>query len=317
LKRGKDKRAGELAMGKSGLIARKCRCNKTWCRSCAVFNALKIFREQMAYFRITYTRIIVLTIDRALFDGPEEALDYCNKYLRQFFRDLQRKHGINIKRWVAVLEWHGDAFPHFHCFLEIDKRGRHGQIGWRIIRECWGVGSITEDYFKNKSHYDSYCGYFAKHGYFSKAKAHQCELPEMYRVSNRIIRRIRYSHMAGLVKKEDKETSCLFSRLRGRTERIRRTNGEALDSCGQSCKIRVFWDNEFTCEETINVPYDDIRKMEGTYKDYTGYVVLMSPSSLYEWLETNDPEKNLSSIMRDVIAYKRSGEGVTWQIKLN
>jgi hypothetical protein len=195
------------------MVIRKCRCDSVWCPQC-----YKLRKVPVLFARINdrldwrSTRQIVLTIDRNQYtDGEQAYLDVTQgKKINQLVHNLKRTTGITIRDYVWVLEWHKDGFPHWHVFVDVEKKGASGKIHFENINRYWTIGSVNESYFKSYQHWQRIVGYFGKHGYFDKGKAHQARLPEWAKSYKRTIKRsgsgqIQCAYKTPEVKKKEKE----------------------------------------------------------------------------------------------------------------
>lgn len=171
----------------------KCKCLKSWCPSCSKLTVIKPMVEHFEPWDWRCVRLITLTINRNLFEGPEQAFDAIQKHkaIPNLMHNLNRTAGAGIVDWVRVLEWHKDGFPHWHLLVLVDKPGFNGQLGGDSLRKYWRFGAVRETYVKSAKHWKRFTGYFAKQGYFEdkKGKKHQVELPEWAKQRKTALRR--------------------------------------------------------------------------------------------------------------------------------
>lgn len=174
-------------------VLRKCSCRCVWCPTCHKKYFMPKEAVKMALFDWQRTRHLCLTMPRTVFDSPSAAYLHVTekKMLAALIKGLRKgvrfKRGnrwfwkyepVKIAKWYWALEWHKDGFPHWHLLIEVADEGQAGMIGGDRIRHYWESGWIKETYFRSESHFASLVGYYGKHGYFEKAKAHQGILPE-------------------------------------------------------------------------------------------------------------------------------------------
>ena len=94
-----------------------------------------------------------------------------------------------MRDWVVCLEWHRNGFPHWHLTIDVTVQGKRGMIGGDNLRQYWPIGGVRETPIKSKAHWYHLTGYFKKHGYFEKKKAHQGMLPKWAKEGTKRIRR--------------------------------------------------------------------------------------------------------------------------------
>jgi hypothetical protein len=170
----------------------KCRCNSVWCPHCYRQRKLpQLFSRLNDRLDWRSTRHVVLTIDRKKFcDGRSAYLHVTEKkLLNQLIHNLRRTVDIAVRDYVWVLEFHKDGFPHWHLFIDVQKTGPTGKIHFTNILKYWEIGNVEETYFRTRKHWERIVGYFGKHCYFEKAKAHQAKLPNWAMEFTRTIKR--------------------------------------------------------------------------------------------------------------------------------
>jgi hypothetical protein len=238
-----------------------------------------------------------LTVDHKIYENSEHALKTINgkRHIANIVRNLERTKGIKIIDWEWVIEWYRNGYPHWHLFLLVDKTGKAGQIGYKNIVQYWESGWIKESYIKNEKHWKQITGYFEKHGYFNKKKAHQSRLPEWARNKKYVIRRIGgkalkhngyKDNYEKLLNKEEKrqdpyklkiddvltsmEVGIWFDQQRMKEEDI--TEGEKLDKCG--CETELYLGTGFFRNYLgrAKIPYKEFRLLSGEYIENEGYI---------------------------------------------
>lgn len=152
-----------------------CVCRSAWCEHCSKNCATSdTIRDRLSNMRWDQVRQVVLTVSRET--PPEVAMESIRK--NRAIPKLIKNLGLKDKRWLWVLEFHADGYPHWHLFIE-NKRGRAGMIGKDRIQTLWKRGNVWESYPKDRKHWGAITGYHRKTGYFAgETKAHQLVLPE-------------------------------------------------------------------------------------------------------------------------------------------
>lgn len=185
-----------------------CLCKSSWCKKCHKLFYIPKYKDHIQKFDFRKTRHVILTPDRDKFSNGLNALKIITdkKSLSAFIRKLRKgkkiKAGeqwewlhlpIKMKQALAVLEFYGDGFPHWHLLIEVEGEGNAGMIGGKNLHRSWAHGIVKETYFRNLDHWKSIAGYFADKGYFEKGKEYQTELPKDIKEHyGRRIRRITY-----------------------------------------------------------------------------------------------------------------------------
>jgi len=286
-------------------LAHKCGCGSVWCPRCFVQRQAKHHFAGLHKFDWKRTRHIVLTTDRTKFSEGRGAWDYVNTHrkIAGLIRNFKRAYGIKISKWKWFLEWHEDGFPHWHLFIEVEKKGRAGMIGGERIRHYWGLGWAYESFIDGEKHWDFITGYFQRHGYFkSKDKSHQVELPkwavedEKLRIrrsgSNakkrqppceRIRDLMRANKLYDQIEIIDLQTGEITKEKRKKRKRRPRTYKAMFESCGLTTRIKLMTDHTTMIFKT-DIPYKEIReKIPGQYKEGVGYSFNVS-AKLFNYL---------------------------------
>jgi hypothetical protein len=265
---------------------------------------------ELAKYDWRRTRQVVLSLDRRLFDSPEQSVVYANKkrLIATFMRELARAEGVVFTKWLWVREWHMDGYPHWHLFVEVDRKGKAGQIGHEKLSKRWRFGFVREEFIKSENHWKQFTSYFGKHGYFKKNKAHQSRLPEWAKKSKMRIRRFSKS----VEKKNDQETNkkvklnrydrwekqmqkyiaskevmeCLTP-LENPFHVNRKPYDVILEACGQETIYTVMFNGLEEYGGLLPVPYKEIIKThEGKYVQGIGYIINMGFKQFEKWLLT-------------------------------
>ena len=156
-------------------------CRNVWCPPCFKRGRAKKIAKRLSSFDWQSSRHVVLSFDPAKYDhNPKKAYLEARKkkYVAKAIYKLEDKHNITIRDWVWCIEWYRNGFPHWHIIIDVEKKGKAGQIGQDKIHDAWGKGRIHESFFRNEKHFREFTGYFEKAGYFDKKKAHQAILPD-------------------------------------------------------------------------------------------------------------------------------------------
>ena len=266
----------------------KCRCGKAWCPVCGKKTAIKRFVERIKDWNWKFVRQLILTVDPNLYPDPESALKAISneKHIANAMRNLERTLGIIILDYAWILEWHRNQYPHWHLFVLTDKPGRAGMIGGDNARRYWKSGRVTESYIRNETHWGKITGYFAKHGYFNRKKAHQSRLPEWARNKHYVIRRSgsKAAKKEGEGKKliQKTEQANDFVKLLKYFEKkgeelflLKKTVGEQIDACG--CETDIYLGTGFfNLIGKAQLSYKEFISMPGEYIEGQGYIVNMS-----------------------------------------
>lgn len=294
----------------TALIA-KCRCKNVWCPECVHFHIKKLV-AMLLLMNWRAVRHVVLTLDRSKFQSPSEGLIYLKKSSAYFIQYLKR-NGFKVKRYVRVLEWHKDGYPHLHLLIESN---RIGMIGGDVIRKFYKLGQVNESYFKNKQHFESMINYAGKTGYISKEKNHQSRLPEWALKENvGTIRRYEYSLERNLDKnQEDSEsldntekeelTHVLKINYKEKRE-IERNNYEVvIKNCGKLLHVSIYDVNK-------SIRFDGIVRNSGGLpgefnKQINKMVWYTVAGDLFEWLNIVDRERSFMPIERYMFENNRN-----------
>jgi hypothetical protein len=163
------------------VIARKFNCRFVWDNEC--YKKFHLPKHYTRTLEIPWNeaRFVTLTFDPLKVGMGSDAYIWFrkNKPLGRFIQNLKR-NGINVKDWVAQMEFQRNGTPHFHSLIRT-KTGPFGKIGNEVLRKAWPWGYIREEYFKTEKDYHAVVGYFGKAGYFQKGKKYQTELPDYFK----------------------------------------------------------------------------------------------------------------------------------------
>ena len=242
-------------------------------------------------------RTLTLTIDPSQWSSGQEAFEHIrdHKALSQMIKNLKRGDGYRITDYLWVLEWHTNGFPHWHVFIEVEKKGKAGMIDFKHTDARWAYGASHDGYIHNQEHWERYLSYVEKKGYFGKGeKESQLELPEWALEVEYRIRKWSASQTKGKTEngKENDEdidekgkdrvgvpdvglsvhNECTIeSKGRGRTYRDR------LSRCGRytlCCIRRNHWQKAIY--KRYAIPYQSFKELGGEWEPGTGWVIQMS-----------------------------------------
>jgi hypothetical protein len=299
------------------VILKKHSCNCSWCLSCFRRRSAPTIAAKLQEYDFERTRQLILTIDPSKFSNGYDAVVEISKKraIAAYMRDLGRSEGIHIDKWLWVREWHKNGFPHWHLFVEVDKKGKAGQIGHAKAAKRWRYGYVREDYIRNAEHWDKFTKYFGKKGYFDKNKAHQAQLPSWAIESKIRIRR--FATSVDPTQKEEltkNEKSNRREKSLNRLENWRKKMSNLLapslldnlvifenpfawqpgarpykvilEECGASTVFTVMYKGVEEYGGMIRLGYYDmIAGLTGTFRPGVGYVIDMHKDEFFEWLK--------------------------------
>lgn len=230
-----------------------CLCRSPWCEHCSKFcTTSNTIRDRLATLQWDRVRQVVLTVSRET--DASTIMEDIRK--RRSIPKLIQSLGLGKRKWLWVLEFHADGYPHWHLFIEND-RGRAGMIGKERIQSIWGYGHVWESYPKNAKHWGAITGYHRKAGYFAgETKKHQLTLPAYLMHQNRVRKFGANFKTAAEEKKVFKEESLKGKSVPGtvRRKRDQKPYQERLEGCNTTCKVKKgeSW-------LTIDAPGSDVR----------------------------------------------------------
>lgn len=160
-----------------------CLCRSPYCEKCATnsptFKKISQYLQTMNYKKV---RHVILTFNRNI--SAIETFDLTRK--KRLIPNLMYDLSLRFNKWLWVLEFHSDGYPHYHVFIET-KEGHNGIIGHDNIQSLWQYGHVHETYINSESHWLAMLGYARSKGYFAnEAKKHQITLPTYLLNSNRV-----------------------------------------------------------------------------------------------------------------------------------
>jgi hypothetical protein len=244
-----------------------CLCRSAWCEHCSKFcDTSETIRERLADMRWDMVRQVVLTVSRETDPGIKMAEIRNNRAIPKLIKAL----GLGERRWLWVLEFHADGYPHWHLFIE-NLRGRSGLIGKHRIQKLWKHGHVWESYPKDAKHWGAITGYHRKAGYFAgESKKHQLTLPD-YLMDQSRVRKFGSNYQIGPKKVSKKKVDQTALAKVESKPRMQKPYQDRLKACNTTCKIERAgaW-----CE--INAPGSDVRRYaketleEIDFKTYQG-----------------------------------------------
>lgn len=151
------------------------RCSSRTCPICGPrkgYETRAVLTEKAELFE--RPALTTLTVDQAGtktgkgFDSEYEAWEYVTKggYISRLMI------AGSITRWVWVLEFQKNGWPHWHILLNLSKRCKYGELArelWRLWRDLWQIGGcdLSVKTFKNPIHGVNYITkYLTKPGNF-------------------------------------------------------------------------------------------------------------------------------------------------------
>ena len=260
------------------LTGQKCACGSVWCSNCFVRRRAPQIAERLREFDWRSTRHVILTVDPKQFKNGQEAHENVtsHKMIAQLLHNLKRTKGVLVRDWVWCLEWHRNGFPHWHLTIDVTVQGKRGMIGGDNLRQYWPIGAVRESPIKSKAHWHHFTGYFKKHGYFEKKKAHQGMLPKWAREGTKRIQRSNSMH------RQKPQSKVMPPRVkppkRGpkppKAQRVPKTYSDIISQCGTRTNI-MFWYEGRTVRQVYYIPYWEFKNLPGKYMEGQGYVTRM------------------------------------------
>ena len=214
-----------------------CLCRSPWCEHCSKFCATaNTIRDRLASLQWDRIRQVVLTVSRET--DASVTMEDIRK--RRAIPKLIQSLGLGKRKWLWVLEFHADGFPHWHLFIEND-RGKSGMIGKERIQKLWGYGHVWESYPKDAKHWGAITGYHRKAGYFAgETKKHQLTLPAYLMHQNRV-RKFGANFKTPSEEKDVFKKETLKeggqSMAKGR-KREQKPYTDRLKACNTTCKVK-------------------------------------------------------------------------------
>lgn len=146
------------------------RCLSVWCPNCSSKSfSNKRIQHYFKSFQWETTRHVIVTVSRAVSSERIYRHVQRTKRLSRFPRRISNLNG----KYLWVLEWHHDGYPHWHIMVE-----NEGMIGKKKIEKEWKLGLVWEQQIKSAHHWASITGYHEKAGYLGGNKKHQIKLPD-------------------------------------------------------------------------------------------------------------------------------------------
>jgi hypothetical protein len=268
-----ERRKRDALCQESQLKVFSCICRSAWCEHCSKFcSTSETIRERLSDMRWDCVRQVVLTVSRET--PAHEAMAEIRQ--TRAIPHLIRALGLGTRRWLWVLEFHADGYPHWHLFIE-NTRGRSGMIGKHKIQRLWGRGNVWESYPKTKDHWGAICGYHRKSGYFAgESKAHQLTLPDYLMGQSRVRKygsNFKLGEAVSVFKEKasgvgkDGKDGTRVPTPQARAKRVQKPYNERLKACNTTCKVckgGVSWD-------TLPLPGSVVREKASQALDEIDY----------------------------------------------
>lgn len=224
-----------------------CTCRSAWCEHCSKFCATSdTIRDRLSLLDWSSVRQVVLTVSREV--PADVAMEKIRK--NRSIAKLIKALGLKDRRWLWVLEFHADGYPHWHLFIE-NRAGKAGMIGKNNVARYWKHGHVWESYPKDKKHWGAITGYHRKAGYFAgETKKHQLTLPPYLMESNRV-RKFASNYKNDLMEKlkrsnKDKDSGVLTEAAKQDQprkpskyvkKRVQKSYQDRLSACNTTCKV--------------------------------------------------------------------------------
>lgn len=207
-----------------------CQCQSVWCEQCSGRSPTTMRVSQiMSKLEWTKVRHIILTLDRSLDPLSAFSKIRANRDIPKFLRKL------DAFRWIWILEFHSDGYPHWHVLAE-SPDGL--MFGHRRITDAWRHGIVWESYIKNANHWGRIIGYHKKKGYLAgESKKHQLCLPE-YLKDQTSVRKFAYSASLRDEKQSEPEVKEAVNKKKVKPRKPR-TYEEKLSSCDEKVKVCI------------------------------------------------------------------------------
>ena len=203
-----------------------CWCGSCWCPQCATHSRTHdAIRERLEEMDWSLVRHIVLTADRvshpvAVYDDVRN-----QKAIPSIIRALKLTH----QKWIWILEWHKDGYPHWHLLIESNR----GMIGKKLIASKWMYGLVWESYVKSENHWKRIKGYHQHKGYLAgESKAHQLSLPRALRNRSRVRK---YGGYVRRIEERAQQEPSACPRKRARDS----TYDERFNECGKNTRVNL------------------------------------------------------------------------------
>lgn len=226
-----------------------CQCLSVWCEKCSQRSpTAKLVSKTIQKLDWRRVRHIILTLNRET--NPRDA--FCKIRAN---RDLPKfLHKLSATRWLWILEFHADGYPHWHVLAE-SPDGM--MFGHRRITKAWRHGIVWESYIHSAKHWQRIIGYHNKKGYLAgESKAHQLCLPN-YLKDQTSVRKFGYSASLRDKVVKDAEVEVINNEKTEKKTRKTRTYDEKFAKCDESVKICINGSAWFS----IPGPLRDVREI--------------------------------------------------------
>jgi len=314
----------------------KIKCRSPWHQDGCSKDWVNKEKVEISQFDHTRTRLVMLSLDPALFKTKQEAYEHfrSKRILSGFIRNLKRgkKHKVGnswiwlykpviVTNWRYYLEWYRSGYFHVHILIEVSKKGYQGQIGQDMIHHYWKMGQyIRETPIKDKHHWFNLMGDFQKTGYFQKDKEHQSALPAWsldlpgYHIRRSGGQRGKtpawrdpwdeYCKKA-MEEKIDLATGEILANCKLPRRRSNKTYRERHEGCGQQIYCKMSTDHS-VIEGVFNIPWNDILKAhDGTFQKGMGYMFRSSVNELLEVVGKSERITKLTELNPSTWEYER------------
>lgn len=274
----------------------QCACGSAFCEHCVGDSqSFQRILEIMSTFDWRCVRNVMLSIDRERFKTPAEAYERikANREINKFIKRVDTATGRKNK-YLWVIEFHADGFPHYHVLLDSGVKGQEGMIGKEIIQNLWGFGHCWESYIKDESHWKAIQGYGKKKGYFGgENKRHQMFPPVCISTSQTSIRKFG----SNVSPKKEDSTKIKSTNRRKVNERV--ALKERLLQCCKTQKVQIVGKNW--------------RKVKGSYRELSDWLASVMTKTDFNSFITDDIERIIeiddTLNMQELCQAKKTKEG--------
>lgn len=283
--------------GEVKVVGKRCGCGLSFCPTCGK-TAVRRGLSRLTVMDWRKVRAVELTLDPSRYPDPFLAYKAMGKEIGYFIASL-KTHGVDVRDWVAFLEWHASGLPHYHLYIDVGKVGAAGMIGYEKIKSLWTHGLVREWPIRSERHWQNLIGYAAKTGYLHKAKRHQVVYPEWALKS-----RVRIRRVHGQQKREDKATvrydesllvdwiakyklatpEDLDSEWAGENNPVPMTNGERLSKCSECVYIYYATRGMLVhYQGKIKLSFADFKGLGAVYQEGLGWTIRMPAGALLDF----------------------------------
>jgi hypothetical protein len=216
----------------AGLIV-PCRCGTRTCPRCGSAYGYRVRENLIAKASLfAHPNLLTLTVNPTWFACPEAAHRAVTR--RSFVARLMAR--LRIRRWVSVLEFQKNSWPHWHVLADLADLAEHyidRRVAWRLWKDTWHIGGLDlpgDAPFKSSEH-----AVRCITSYLTKMPA---SFPAWVLASHSI-HFVQASRDVGPVVNRARATARPVSMTTASTKPYapRRTNAARMAECGHSSKV--------------------------------------------------------------------------------